>query len=90
MRAPSHILKVMSSLFRGCCATTILLALTACGSHQTTPSHPTAEARNGVTKKKPRKQRRPVVAPPPAYGNKIVRGGDESAPAAGAREQRPM
>jgi hypothetical protein len=54
-----------------------LLALAACGPRLTTPSHPSAEARNGVTEKKPRKQRQPVVAPPPAYGNKIVHGGED-------------
>jgi hypothetical protein len=65
----------MSSLVRGCCAIT-LLAATACGPRlATSPTHPTAEARNGETEKKPRKQR-PLVAPPPAYGNKIVRGSD--------------
>lgn len=48
----------------------------ACGPRPaTSPSHPTAEARNGATEKKPRKQR-PLVAPPPAYGNKIVQGQD--------------
>lgn len=53
-----------------------LLAVTACGQHlATAPNHPTAEARNGETEKKPRKQR-PLVAPPPAYGNKIVHGHD--------------
>lgn len=36
------------------------------------PRHPNAEARNAEgVQKKPRKQR-PLVAPPPAYGNKIV------------------
>ena len=66
----------MSSLLRGCCAITLLAAI-ACGPRlATSPSYPTAEARNGETEKKPRKQR-PLVAPPPAYGNKIVHGGDE-------------
>jgi hypothetical protein len=65
----------MSSLVRGCCAI-ILLAATACGPRlATSPKHSSAEARNGDTEKKPRKQR-PVVAPPPAYGNKIVHGRD--------------
>jgi hypothetical protein len=67
----------MSSLVRGCCAIT-LLAATACGQHPaTSPKHPSAEARNGETEKKPRKQR-PLVAPPPAYGNKIVHGQDSA------------
>lgn len=49
-----------------------LLAATACGARPAAaPSHPTAEARNGETEKKSRKPR-PLVAPPPAYGNKIV------------------
>jgi hypothetical protein len=68
---PSLILTWMSSPVRGYCAI-ILLAAAACGPRlATAPSHPTAEARNGVTEKKSRKQR-PVVAPPPAYGNKVV------------------
>jgi hypothetical protein len=77
----------MSSLFRGCCAMA-LLALAACGSRLTAPNHPTAEARNGVTEKKPRKQRQPVVAPPPAYGNKIVHGGEDAEDIAGAAPPR--
>jgi hypothetical protein len=65
----------MSSFVRACCAIT-LLAAAACGPRlATAPGHPTAEARNGETEKKPRKAR-PVVAPPPAYGNKIVHDGD--------------
>jgi len=37
------------------------------------PRHPNAEARNAPsTEKKPRKRRPTLVAPPPAYGNKIV------------------
>jgi len=75
----------MSSLVRGCCAIT-LLAATACGPRlATSPSHPTAEARNGETEKKPRKQR-PLVAPPPAYGNKIVHGHDSREDVANAGE----
>jgi hypothetical protein len=65
-----------------------LLALAACGPRLTTPSHPSAEARNGVTEKKPRKQRQPVVAPPPAYGNKIVQGGEDADEVAGAVQVR--
>jgi hypothetical protein len=65
----------MSSVIYGCCAFT-LLAATACGPRAAaSPSHPSVEARNGETEKKTRKQR-PVVAPPPAYGNKIVRDGE--------------
>ena len=53
-----------------------LLVAAACGPRlATAPGHPDAEARNGVTEKKPRKPR-PLVAPPPAYGNKIVHEGD--------------
>lgn len=49
-----------------------LLAAAACGPRSaTSPNHPNAEARNGETEKKSRKPR-PLVAPPPAYGNKIV------------------
>jgi hypothetical protein len=37
------------------------------------PHHPNAEARNTENpEKKPRKRRPTLVAPPPAYGNKIV------------------
>jgi hypothetical protein len=49
-----------------------LLTVCACGPHSTpAPKHPSAEARNSEMEKKPRKPR-PLVAPPPAYGNKIV------------------
>jgi hypothetical protein len=59
-------------VIHGCCAMT-LLVVCACGSGSAAvPRHPDAEARNGETEKKTRKPR-PVVAPPPAYGNKIVR-----------------
>jgi len=62
----------MSSLVR-CCFAIGFLTVTACGPRASqTPRHPSAEARNAETDKKPRKQRQPVVAPPPAYGNKIV------------------
>ena len=61
----------MSSLIRGCCAIT-LLSIFACGPRVAAPSHSSVEARNGETEKKTRKQRPPLVAPPPAYGNKIV------------------
>jgi hypothetical protein len=72
-RARRPILEEMSSfVIRSCCAIS-LLALGACHPESTVaPKHPNAEARNGVTEKKTRKQRPPVVAPPPAYGNKIV------------------
>ena len=71
----SLILTEMSSFVRGCCALT-LLAAAACGPRlATAPGHPSAEARNGETEKKARKPR-PLVAPPPAYGNKIVHDGD--------------
>lgn len=70
----------MSSLIYGCCAIT-LLSVCACGPRGgAVPSHPSTEARNGETEKKTRKQRPPLVAPPPAYGNKIVR--DERAASA--------
>lgn len=61
-----------SFVIRSCCAIS-LFAVGACHTESTAaPKHPNAEARNGVTEKKTRKQRPPVVAPPPAYGNKIV------------------
>jgi hypothetical protein len=60
-------------VIHGCCAMTLLLVC-ACGPGSApVPRHPDAEARNGETEKKTRKPRPPVVAPPPAYGNKIVR-----------------
>jgi hypothetical protein len=61
----------MSRIVRGCCAIAFLGAAACAPRTGAAPSHPSAEARNGVSDKKPRKQR-PVVAPPPAYGNKIV------------------
>lgn len=72
-RPRSPILNEMSSfVIRSCCAIS-LFAVGACHTESTAaPKHPNAEARNGVTEKKTRKQRPPVVAPPPAYGNKIV------------------
>jgi hypothetical protein len=77
---------LMSSLIRGCCAI-ILLSTCACGPRsRAVPSHPSAEARNGETEKKTRKQRPPLVAPPPAYGNKIVRS-SSAAPAAMAEAE---
>lgn len=61
-----------SPVLHGCCAI-VLLASFACSPRPTSvPHHPNAEARNTDSAgKKPRK-RRPLVAPPPAYGNKIV------------------
>jgi hypothetical protein len=62
-----------SPVLHGCCAIA-LLALFAC-SPRTAPvsHHPSAEARNAESRdKKPRKRRPILVAPPPAYGNKIV------------------
>lgn len=62
----------MSSLVR-CCLAITSLTVSACGPRASeSPRHPSAEARNAETEKKPRKQRQPVIAPPPAYGNKIV------------------
>lgn len=70
---PVYLMTMSSLAVRVCCAM-ILLAASACGPRvATSPSHPSAEARNGETEKKTRKQRPPLVAPPPAYGNKIVR-----------------
>jgi hypothetical protein len=61
-----------SPVLHGCCAI-VLFASFACSPRPATvPHHPNAEARNADRiEKKPRK-RRPLVAPPPAYGNKIV------------------
>jgi hypothetical protein len=60
-----------SFVINACCALTVVAAC-ACGPRSLgEANHPSAEARNGETEKKARK-RRPVVAPPPAYGNKIV------------------
>jgi hypothetical protein len=62
-----------SPVLHGCCAIA-LLASFACSPHTApVPQHPSAEARNAPnTEKKPRKRRPTLVAPPPAYGNKIV------------------
>ena len=69
----------MSSIVR-CCIAIAFLTVSACGPRASdSPRHPSAEARNAETEKKPRKQRQPVVAPPPAYGNKIVRGASPEA-----------
>lgn len=63
----------MSSLVIHGCAIA-LLATCACAPRASAVSkHPNAEARNSEnTEKKPRKRRPTLVAPPPAYGNKIV------------------
>jgi hypothetical protein len=62
----------MSSLvLHGCCALAVVAAA-GCAPHTGGDAkHPIAEARNAEGMKKPGK-RRPLVAPPPAYGNKIV------------------
>jgi hypothetical protein len=74
----------MSSLVR-CCFAITFLTVTACGPRASeSPRHPSAEARNAETEKRPRKQRQPVVAPPPAYGNKIVRSAAPPGALAGA------
>lgn len=69
----------MSSPIRCCCAIVFLTTVACAPRSSESARHPSAEARNAETEKadtekKPRKQRQPVVAPPPAYGNKIVRG----------------
>jgi len=61
-----------SPVLHGCCAIALLASIACSHRAATVPRHPNAEARNAAsTEKKPRK-RRPLVAPPPAYGNKIV------------------
>jgi hypothetical protein len=61
-----------SPVLHGCCAIAFLAFIACSPRPATVPHHPNAEARNAAsTVKKPRK-RRPLVAPPPAYGNKIV------------------
>ena len=61
-----------SPVLHGCCAI-VLLASFACSPRPTSvPRHPNAEARNADGEQKKPRKRRPLVAPPPAYGNKIV------------------
>ena len=80
----------MSSIVR-CCIAIAFLTVSACGPRASdSPRHPSAEARNAETEKKPRKQRQPVVAPPPAYGNKIVHDGLSPADLAAPATQRWM
>jgi hypothetical protein len=61
-----------SPVLHGCCAIA-LLAFIACSPRAApVPHHPNAEARNAASPEKKPRKRRPLVAPPPAYGNKIV------------------
>jgi hypothetical protein len=63
-----------SSVLHGCCAIALLACFACSPRSASVPRHPDAEARNAPsTEKKPRKRRPTLVAPPPAYGNKIVR-----------------
>ena len=62
-----------SSVLHGCCAIALLACFACSPRSASVPRHPNAEARNAPsTEKKPRKRRPTLVAPPPAYGNKIV------------------
>jgi hypothetical protein len=61
-----------SVVIHGGCAL-VVLSLSACAALPAEgPRNPNAQARNARSQKKAAKQRRPLVAPPPAYGNKIV------------------
>ena len=63
----------MSSLVIHGCAIALLATCACAPRASAVPKHPNAEARNSEnTEKKPRKRRPTLVAPPPAYGNKIV------------------
>jgi hypothetical protein len=62
-----------SPVLHGCCAIALLASFACSPRPSTVPHHPDAEARNTENaEKKPRKRRPTLVAPPPAYGNKIV------------------
>jgi len=62
-----------SPVLHGCCAIALLACFACSPQTAPVPRHPSAEARNAPsTEKKPRKRRPTLVAPPPAYGNKIV------------------
>jgi hypothetical protein len=61
-----------SPVLHGCCAIALLAAIACSPRPATVPHHPNAEARNAVNPEKKPRKRRPLVAPPPAYGNKIV------------------
>lgn len=64
------ILKDMNWLASGCCVLALFFASACMSRPAASPERP-REASNGQVEKKPRK-RVPIVAPPPAYGNKIV------------------
>lgn len=60
-------------VLHGCCAIALLASFGCSPQTAPVPHHPSAEARNAASAdKKPRKRRPTLVAPPPAYGNKIV------------------
>jgi hypothetical protein len=80
----------MSSIIRCCCAISFLMVAACAPRAPESPRQPSPEARNAETEKKPRKQRPPVVAPPPAYGNKIVRGEVQLGDAASAARARRL
>ena len=66
------------------CKALVLLFLSSCAPVLSAPPAAKPEARNGPTQpKKPRKVTPPpVLAPPPGYGNKIVRSAGELEPSA--------
>jgi hypothetical protein len=71
-RGARFILMMMSSLVRHGCWALAVVAAAGCTPRAASPArHAGTEARNAERAKKPDK-RRPLVAPPPAYGNKIV------------------
>jgi hypothetical protein len=64
----------MSLWFRSVAYVCLALAIVGCGPRLSKqPARSAAQARNGEpAPKKKLKRPRPLVAPPPAYGNKIV------------------
>jgi hypothetical protein len=61
-----------SPVLHGCYAIALLASFACSPRAATVPHHPNAEARNTASPEKKARKRRPLVAPPPAYGNKIV------------------
>jgi hypothetical protein len=71
---PGAILNIMGRVLALTYIAALGFALSACGSHavpKPPPKHP-PEATQPSTKATPAEKRPRLIAPPPAYGNKIV------------------
>ena len=77
-------LSMRSPVLHGCFAIALLAAFACSPRAATVPHHPNAEARNAASTEKKLRKRRPLVAPPPAYGNKIVFDGERRQGRSGA------